>query len=458
MLGFHPSTFYFDSEPTRRVFSLWLQFKQVVAGMKMIRWFQQIGVCSGLLVGFSGLAQNAPSSPTSEANALVTEALSHNPELRFYEAEIQAVRSLRRTATRLPTPELTGAVGQKRTTDPAGTLAGEGVAWSVGVVQSFEWPGRLGLRKAIANQDVVLAELGYERFKLALAARVRSQAHGLAAAAEKARVAREVADRYRALREVLVQRDPAGITPQLELRILEATEVNLRRRATEAELAEQETRVSVNLLRGQPADTALSVPLSYEDLPEAPSSPSLIAMARTNNFELRLRAAELEQQGLRVDLARNERWPAFKLGPQFSEENAAGQDRILGVVVSFPLPLWRNNQSNIEAAKARQIQAEALLFSTEREIEKRVINASRSYDAKRKEMNLWKPDAVKQFAEAAALADRHYRLAAVPATVYVELQKQYLDAVETLLDTRRETLAAAAELEELTGLPLIPVH
>ena len=56
---------------------------------------------------------------------------------------------------------------------------------------------------------------------------------------------------------------------------------------------------------------------------------------------------------------------------------------------------------------------------------------------------------------AAELADRHYRLAAVPVTTYVELQKQYLEAVETLLDTRREAIAAAAELEELTGLDLL---
>ena len=51
--------------------------------------------------------------------------------------------------------------------------------------------------------------------------------------------------------------------------------------------------------------------------------------------------------------------------------------------------------------------------------------------------------------------DRHYRLGAVPATTYVELQKQYLDAVETLLDTRQEAIAAAAEIEELTGVNLL---
>ena len=67
-------------------------------------------------------------------------------------------------------------------------------------------------------------------------------------------------------------------------------------------------------------------------------------------------------------------------------------------------------------------------------------------------MSKWRPDSVQQFKEAAALADRHYRLGAVPIATYVELQKQYLEAVEALLDTRREALEAGQQIRVLTGL------
>ncbi len=401
------------------------------------------------------LSRASTSPPPSTADALVLEALAKNPELRFYEAELTAARSARRNAARLAPPEVTGGVGHKRARETGGQLAGEGVAWSVGVSQTFEWPGRLSLRKAIANHDITLAELGFSRFKTALGARVRSQAHALAAAGEKARVAREVADRYRALREVLVQRDPVGVTPQLELRILEATEVTLRRRATEAGLQADDARLALNQLLGRTADTALEVSPSAPALPAAPPLDNLLAAAQTNNFDLRLRAVELEQQGFRVSLAKNERWPAFTVGPQFSEENAGGQDRILGLGVSFPLPLWRNNSGNVETARARQVQAETLLNTARRDVERRVVSAARAYETRRMEMARWRADSTKQFADAAELADRHYRLGAVPATTYVELQKQYLDAVETLLETRREAINAAAEIEELTGLTLV---
>ncbi|MBL9166887.1 MAG: TolC family protein [Verrucomicrobiales bacterium] len=400
----------------------------------------------------AGASTNAlPPSPSS----LVELALKQNPELRFYEAEVGAARSMKRTAGRLAPPEVTGSLGQKQAHERGGRFTGEGVAWSVGVSQAFEWPGRLGLRKAIANQDVALAELGLARFRNALAARVRGEAHALAASQEKARVAREVADRYRALREVLVQRDPSGVTPQLELRILEATEVSLRRRATESGLSAEDARLTLNRLLGRPLEEELTVVLSDTPRPAAPRLSDLLAAAQTNNFELRLREVELEQQGFRLELARNERWPSVRLGPEFSEETAGGKDRMIGVGISFPLPLWRNNSSNIGAARAREIQAETLLDLARRDVERRVISASRAYGARLDEIAQWRPDSVQHFAQAAELADRHYRMAAVPATTYVELQKQYLEAVESLLDTRREFSAAAAELEELTGVSLL---
>src|SRR5207253_5647442 len=154
-----------------------------------------------------GATTNEPMSSatnTLTVDALVSEALEKNPELNFYKAEITAAKAGRKSAGLLANPELSGTVGQKTARDRSSSLSAEGVAWSVSVVQPFEWPGRIGLRKAIANRDIELAELGLERFRTALAGRVRVLAYGLFAAQQKAGAAREVAERFKALREVLV--------------------------------------------------------------------------------------------------------------------------------------------------------------------------------------------------------------------------------------------------------------
>ena len=400
----------------------------------------------------ASVATNSPALTNQMSlDDLVSEALEKNPELRFYEAEIQVAKAGRKTAGLFANPELSGGVGQK-TVRGAG-LSAEGVAWSVSVVQPFEWPGRIGLRKAIANRDIELAELGCARFKLAMASRVRTLGYGLFAAQEKAAASGEVAERFKALREVLVQRDPAGLTPLLETRVIEATELNAQRKASEATLATQSALLQLNQLRGVATGTRLAVGQAQLTFRAVESVESLVARARTNSYEVRLRAVELAQQGFRVDLAKNERYPTIAVGPSYAAERAGSERQgIIGVAVSLPLPLWNRNTGNIEAAKARQMQAETSFHVTQREAERLATQAALTYEAKLRDMSRWRPDSVQHFKEAAELADRHYRLGAVPIATFVELQKQYLEAVEGLLDTKKEALEAAAQIELLTGL------
>ncbi len=407
--------------------------------------------------GFAAEGDVAPglaptNAPSTSLEILVAEALEKNPELRFYEAEIEASKGGRKQAGTFPNPEVSGSAGQKTVRGPG--VSDEGVAWSASVVQPFEWPGRIGLRKAIANRDIELAELGYQRFRIALAGRIRLLGYDLFAAQEKAAAASEVADRFRSLREVLVQRDPAGLTPLLETRVIEATELNAQRKASEAVLVTQAAILELNQLRGVPPETPLTVAQPQIEFRPVENKSLLMALARTNNFEIRTRAVELEQQGFRVDLAKNERFPTLSVGPSISEERGGERERTIGVGISIPVPLWNRNSGNIQAARARQAQAETLFYLTQRDIDRQIMEALLTYETKLREIGKWRPDSVRHFQEAAEIADRHYRLGAVPISTYVELQKQYFEAVEGLLDTKKEALEAASQIELLTGFPV----
>lgn len=408
----------------------------------------RLNMCLALLVASACAAESTVTHPVS-IDALVADVLAHNPELNFYRAEIAAAKGERRTAGTLANPEVSATLGNKHVSG-----IGDGLAWSVSAQQTIEWPGRVPLRKAIANQQIKLAELGLTQFNAALAARTRALAVTLFAAREKAAATREVADRFQSLREVLVQRDPAGLTPTLETRIIEATELTLHRRASEAATAEQATLLELNQLRGRPLTETLHLQRPALSLPPAPDTVALHAAALTNNFELQMRRAELEQQGFKVSLAKNERNPAFSVGPYLSQERTGDRETQIGVGVTVPLPLWSRNKGGIETAEARQQQAATSMLVTQRQIERQVAEKSMRYQAKLAEMGKWRPDSIEKFQEAAALADRHYRLGAVPIATYVELQKQYLEAVEALLDTRTEALEAGQQLELLTGISL----
>jgi cobalt-zinc-cadmium efflux system outer membrane protein len=399
-------------------------------------------------------AENSSIAPNhTTPAALVRQALANNPELKFYAAEIAAAKGTLKTAGTMRNPELNTTAGYKNARDNSGGPSGGGAAWSVSVNQTFEYPGRIALRKAIAKGDVNLAKLHLQQFRLTLAARVRTLSYSISIARERSMAAREVADRFQGLSDVLAQRPAAGVTPLLEARIIDANTLNFRRQEREAVLAAKTAAAELNQLCGRPANATLQVNADELEFREI-SLQTIVDSARANAFDIRIRQRELAQQGFKVALARNERFPAVAVGPYYSQENAIEKEHQAGIGISLPLPLWDRNIGNIATSKAREEQAQASLLATQREVERRVTQSAATFEAKREQIAKWQVNTVAKFREAAELADRHYRLGAVALPVYVETQKQYFEIVGALQEMKKDALQAAQELEILTSLKL----
>jgi len=384
---------------------------------------------------------------------MVQQALQRNPELNFFVAEIAAAKGGVRTAGTLRNPELTTEAGYKNSRENSGGSTGDGAVLALSVSQTIEYPGRIALRKAIANHDLALAELHLQQFRLTLSARVRSLAYAMSGANEKTKAVQEIASRTQTLKDVLEQRPLPGIGPQLEARIISANLLTFQRQERESILAEKTIAAELNQLCGRSADAAVLVNADSIVF-TAIAAQNLVSAARSNAFDIRIRQLELARQGFKVALSKNERFPAIAVGPFYSVENALDREQRVGVGVSLPLPLWDRNVGNIESSKARQQQAEASLVLTQREVERRVTQTAATLELKRSEIETWKSGALSKLREATELADRSYRSGAVPLTTYVEVQKQYLEAISAFNGAQNDALEAAQTLEILTGRKL----
>jgi outer membrane protein, heavy metal efflux system len=393
-------------------------------------------------------------SGTSSLDALVAEAMARNPEVNAYVAEIAAARGERRTAGEWKNPEVTTDVGSKLVRDFDGNSIGNGPLWTVSATQAFEYPGRIALRKAIANHQIALAELGLEGFRTALATRVRSIAFRAALSEQKASAATEVSKRFDDLLSVLSERPVAGVPPQLDIRIIEASAIAVKRRPIESRREIQSAIFELNQLRGAKEDAPLKIP--HVDLTLAAIAPvgALISTARANNYEIRTHVVELEQQGFKVKLALNERWPAVSVGPFAHNERADTNEYQFGVGVSMPLPLWNTNAGKIATEKARAAKMEAELTAMIREVERKVADAAFIYASRREEAQKLQSSILPQMREAADLADRNYRTGALPIATYTEVQKQYLDSLDAFFAAQSAAFEARQQLEQLTATRL----
>lgn len=402
----------------------------------------------------AGTARIALGGDASSLDTLVAEALARNPELNVYTAEIAAAKGERHTAGEWANPELSTEEGAKITRDYHGNTLGDGVLWTIGATQAFEYPGRVTLRKAIASHHIALAELGLEGFRIALASRVRAAAFRAALGKTKAGAANDVAKRFEDLATVLSQRPAAGVAQQADVRIIEASAIALKRRPLEGQREMQSAIYELNQLRGARVDSPLALPDVDLALRPLPQVATLLFMAHDHNYDIRTRVLELEQQGYKVRLALNERWPAVRVGPFAHNERSDTNEYQFGITASLPLPLWNMNVGKIESEKARAAKAEAALATLIHEVERKVADAEFIYRSRRDEADDLQKTVLPQMREAAETGDRNYQDGAVPLATYTELQKQYLDSIDAFTAAQAAAIDARQQLELLTATRL----
>lgn len=405
----------------------------------------------------AAIPATAPAVASAQATGmsldrLTQDVIANNPERQFYQRQIETAGVERAAAGRWADPEAVVEFGQRQASDRAtGGLLGEGTTYAVSIVQPIEFGGRIALRRAIAEGQVMLAKMGLQQFDATLAARARSLGYALFAADEKAASARTVAQRMRELARIIVSRDPAGPAPRLEAASLQAGAIGAERTAAMADADANSALYELNQLRGASFAARIRIIRPDMSLPGLMSGQALAAAANTNNFELKALRAQFEQQGLRVDLARKARIPIVSVGPYYDRARSDIRETNYGFRASTTIPLWNRQAGEVAVEQGRQAQANATLLNAERRIARDVFDQAAQYEAKRQALAKWDGASAQSFASAAADADRNYRLGAIPLTTYTQMQQSYIEATNAVLDTRREALEALLQLRALNG-------
>lgn len=385
-------------------------------------------------------------------DALANNVVSSNPERRFYVEQIRLAGAEHAAAGRLPDPEIAFELGQRRTSDiVSGTPTGDGPTYGVSLMQPLDFAGRGALRRAIAEHQVELARIGLAQFDATLVSRARSLGYVLFATEQKAMAARDVAARMRALAQMVAQRDAAGPAPALDAAILEAGAITAERNAAAAEAETHASLYELNQLRGAPLGTSIRVARPDIQLPTLPTVDRMTREVDTNNFELQSLRAQSQQQGLRVDLAQQSRVPTVAVGPYYNHAKSDIRETNFGVRLTTSLPLWNSQAAGIAQEQGRQSEADVALLAAKRRIGRQVYERAALYETKRRTLANWPTSTADKLAATAVAADNLFRQGAIPIATYVEMQRQYLDALSAVLDTKREALEASLQLRALNG-------
>lgn len=403
------------------------------------------------MIAAAAAAIQAGSQAAITINDLLAQARSDNPQLQMLDAEIAAAKGERTQAGAWRNPELTGSMGRKDVRDSENVLQGAGIEFAVSLSQTFDFPGKASLRKALAERNVELAGIGRDMFVRSLTTRIRGLAADLLACESQARAAAQVIGEADLIAKMLKERPGGGPQSAIEARLIEATLVEIRRSVLEIETHAASLRGELNQLRGQPALVKLELTGDGKP-PKAPGSlQHLLLSLGENNPRVRIRALELQRAALSLSAARLGAAPDITIAPYYAWQQAGDLETSAGASLSFSLPIWDQGKGNITAARARKDQAQAGMLLAQRELEAEVTRRHRTWEQAEKILQEVNEMKIAEFREAAELATRQFRTGAISIQLYLDMQREYLAATRTYHDALAAMAGEAAEIEQLTA-------
>lgn len=411
------------------------------------------------LIGLIGISQTAYCQPEQlTVDALIERAVSENAELRYYTAALAAARGQRTQAGLWKNPELEGEYANRRV--KGGGESQEGFARGIKLTQTFEFPGKGSLRKAIADKDVEVASLALDQFRLTLENRVRHLAYQVMAARNNIQLAEEIAERSQDLVKLLRERPQSGTTNLIELRIIETSLFEIQKSVKEFKSTEEEARIELNHLTGLPSSFIFQIQGQIPEPGVSVENEDVVLRGLEGNLQLKIREKELLKAAKEVSSARMEPLPDFSVGPFFSQDKAGENEENIGATVAVTLPLWDWNQGNIATAKARREQADALLLDARRKVEGEILRRLRQYTLARDLHRQMSPQDLSKLRNTADLADRQYRLGAIEIQLYLEMQRELLSVQHSLNQLNIEAWESLFDLNLLTGgaFPVLPTN
>lgn len=405
--------------------------------------------------GFLALTFTAAASPLTleEARRL---AESVNPTLRSAIGKTAVVEGERADSLAFlwNNPQI-ALEKNRRTLPPLGSSGGEERQreWSAGIAQSFEIAGQQGHRRDAAEQEVVAVRASVAETRRQVRAEVEQRFARVLA------LQMRIATEEDALRLV----EDAATTVGKRVAAGEDSRLDGNLATVEAERGNNQLAALREQLTAARADLASVLQLPPDRLPEAVGE--LAPSPRTYTLQQLLAAAERRPQlqalqaretsaASRLALERAAVFPDVTLGISVGREGAMeAREKIVGVTLSVPLPLFRRNATGIGRASSELTQAQIERQAASRDVPAQVRALWLNVESLKARVQRLEANILARLDQNQRLSTKSYRAGEIGLLQLIVVNRQVLDGRRDLIDARTELRLATIALEAAAGWP-----
>lgn len=390
-----------------------------------------IKILSGLLAVIS-----APVALADNFSQLSQAILENNAEIK---AEMQRGRADVESA------KAENALAQPEVEFEHMWNAGEGDnRWSVGVSQSFDWPGLYGARRALAADREVLAALNMQALELSTREEIDAALINYITATKRVEMFREVSVLLQRLETSVRQAFEHGESTILDVNKAVIESANTTARLLEAENMQAEALASLRALGLDGSDSALMTLLEKLEFPVSETRPDEDYYSALERHPAILKAeAEIRTARLEEQLSSKTRLPGFSLGYRHAFEDGK---HFNGLSVGLELPIWSRRHS-VEASKANTLAASFSKISTETSLRAELSRKLAQSVLLREQITALAPavDGTNNM----LLLEKAYKGGQMSLLDYLRECAYFLDARMQLLDLQSEYASVTAALNAI---------
>ena len=397
-------------------------------------------------------------------DALISDALAHNPDVRIALSRIAQARATRIVEKSGLLPSLSAGVsGQgKRARDHRADTVSESDNYSASLDASWEIDlfGKQRLALAAADADLAQTEENFHAAQVSLAAEVATAYVDLRSVEAQLAVVRRSLDSREETARLTRWRQEAGVGDILDTRQAESALEQAHASIPALQQTASETRNQLAVLSGRTPGSLDVLLGSTERVPAAPAALAIGIPAETLRQRPDVRAAghAVEAASKRSEAARRERLPSLNLSGSLGVEAgelgrlASPSATIAGIAGSLTAPIFSAGRisANIRIQDETTRQAlttyESTVLDALAEVEN-ALEAIRRQTERRASLEL----AAAAAREADTLARQRYEAGSVDFLQVLDAERTLLSAEQSLVTTDADLSSAHIRLYKALG-------
>lgn len=380
------------------------------------------------------------------------QAEQANPALRATQANL-ATSEGELTDARAPlwnNPQL-ATEWRRRTVPQTADPARIDREWTVGLAQTFEIAGQQGKRRSAAEQSLAATQEVIAETRRQLRAEVEQRFVRVLSLQLRIQMEERTLKLIQEAATAVRKRVAAGEDSRLDGNLAKV----------EAERAQNQVSVLREQLVQARSELATLLQLPADNLPEAagyldPSSASYTLDELLDSAANRplLRAFDHREKAARnrLDLERAAVYPDVTLGLSSAREGPAdSRDRITGLSVSLPLPLFRRNDTGIGRATTELTQVQVQQQAVQRDARAQVLVLWERWENLKTRVKRLSDSVLPSLEENQHLSSVSFRAGEIGLLQLLLVNRQVLDGQRDLLDARTELRLTQVALEAAAG-------